>query len=93
MKNSIEINELPPLREYKGVIPEPEKFYYIDYQDVNESEGSYFGIAKCVRVCDVNGDGERLIPPLYEFLHPTPDGSMALSLFYGREVVMETKAP
>jgi hypothetical protein len=93
MKSIIEITELPPEHKYRGVQPAPGKFYFIDYVDAEQPEGSYFGIAKCVRVCDTGESGRKIYPPLYEFLHPRADGELTLSLFYASEVVMESKTP
>jgi hypothetical protein len=88
-KPIIEINEPSRVTSNIKVIPEPGKFYYIDYTDAEEPEGSYFGLAKCMGVYSRNRKGEQIYPPLYEFMHPTKEGDQTLSLFYASEVVME----
>ena len=88
-KPIIEINgPSKPIRTIK-ITPKPGKFYFIDYIDADQPEGNYFGIAQCTKVCDINEMGEKITPPLYEFLHPTKDGEQTLSLFYASEVLME----
>jgi hypothetical protein len=72
----------------KKEAPKPGKFYYVDYQDKQDPDGSYFGIAECVHVYEYNRDGEPLIPPLYEFKHPDKTGKMVLSVFYADEVIL-----
>ena len=73
------------------IVPVPGKFYYIDYTDHDQPEGSFLGIARCVKVYDKNEKGEPVNPPLYEFEHPDKKGDMYLSLFYATEVVMEAE--
>lgn len=74
------------------MIPKVEKYYYVDYTDHDNPDGSYFGIAKCVTIHNTDDKG-RKIKPLYEFLHPNKDGKMTLSLFYENEVVLDASAP
>jgi hypothetical protein len=71
------------------MIPKLGKFYYIDYTDKEAPEGSYFGIARCVKEYQYSESGERLVRPLYEFEHPNNEGEMCLSLYYEDEIVME----
>jgi hypothetical protein len=74
------------------ITPNVGKFYYINYIDREFPEASYFGIAKCMRICDKDETtGEEVYPPLFEFAHPDKDGKMWLSLFYANEIVMEAK--
>jgi hypothetical protein len=93
MNTGIEITELGKKPKYAPITPKPGMFYFIDYIDPVQPKGSYFGIAKCINVCDSDEEGERIIPPLYEFIHPTADGEMVSSLFYAAEVVMATGSP
>jgi len=74
------------------MIPKIGRFYYINYEDKAEPEGSYFGIARCVAVFDKDTE-ERPIKPLYEFEHPDPKGNMVLSVYYAEEVMMEASKP
>ena len=67
------------------------KFYYINYQDHTETEGSYFGIAKCVGKYERNEQGKNLLAPMYEFKHPDKSGKMVLSLFLDNEILFEAK--
>jgi hypothetical protein len=67
------------------------KFYYINYQDQAEPEGSYFGIARCVGKYDRNDQGENLAEPMYEFEHPSQNGNLVLSLFLENEILFESK--
>jgi hypothetical protein len=89
LKPIIEINEPSRVTKNIKVIPQPGKFYYIDYTDSEQPEGSYFGIAQCIKICDRKESGQKIYPPLYEFLHPTKDGEQTRSLFYASEVLME----
>jgi hypothetical protein len=66
------------------------KYYYINYQDHIEPEGSYFGIAKCVDKYERNDKGENLEAPMYEFEHPLKD-KMVRQLYLAQEVIMEAK--
>lgn len=74
------------------MIPKLEKYYYIDYVDDDNPDGSYFGIAKCVAINNTDDKG-RSIKPLYEFLHTNKDGKMTLSLFYENEIVLDALTP
>lgn len=65
------------------------KFYYINYEDKEEPDGSYFGIAECVDIFEHDADGELLKDALYEFKHPDASGKMTLSVFYKDEILME----
>lgn len=67
------------------------KFYYINYQDHDQPEGSYFGIARCVGRYERNELGENLAQPMYEFEHPDKTGKLVLSLFLENEVMYESK--
>jgi hypothetical protein len=73
------------------MIPTQGKFYYIDYVDNAQPEGSYYGIAKFVRAYERDEDGNNLKIPLYEFEHPDKDGKMVLSLFTKEEIILEAK--
>jgi hypothetical protein len=73
------------------MIPKVGKFYYIDYEDKDQPEGSFFGIARCVKIYDRDEVGRPIAPALYEFEHNGKDGKMELSLFFASEVVMEAQ--
>lgn len=66
------------------------KFYYIDYTDKEEPEGSYFGIARCVGKFERNEQGHNLKEPFYEFEHPL-NNQMVRNLYIDKEIVMEAK--
>lgn len=70
------------------MIPKLEKYYYIDYQDKIDPEGSFFGLAKCVRIFTHDENGKP-IRPLYEFKHEDKEGRVTLSVFYEEEVMMD----
>lgn len=70
------------------MIPKIEKYYYIDYQDKTDPNGSFFGLGKCVRIFNHDENGKP-IRPLYEFQHQSKDGKMTLSVFYAEEIVMD----
>jgi hypothetical protein len=65
------------------------KYYYINYEDKEEPEGSYFGLARCVGKYERNDAGENLKEPMYEFEHPSQNGNLVLSLFLENEIVFE----
>lgn len=71
------------------MIPKLGKFYYIDYTDEEQPEGSFFGIARCIKIHDKDAVGFPVDPVLYEFEHQDKDGEMLQSLFYESEVVLE----
>ena len=73
----------------KNKAPKLGRFYYIDCQDKDDPNGSYFGIAECVHVFDRDEDGAPVNPPLFEFKHPDKTGKMILSLFYANEIILE----
>jgi hypothetical protein len=66
------------------------KFYYIDYTDEKQPEGSYFGIARCVGKFEINEQGGTLREPFYEFEHPL-NNKMVRNLYTDKEIVMEAK--
>ena len=66
------------------------KFYYIDYTDGEQPEGSYFGIARCVGKFERNEQGRNLKEPFYEFEHPL-NNEMVRNLYTDKEIVMEAK--
>lgn len=74
------------------MIPEKGKFYYINYEDKEEPTGSYFGPGRCVNIFHTDQAGNP-IEPLYEFEHPNEHGELVLSVFYAKEIVMETSRP
>ena len=74
------------------MIPQKGKFYYIDYTDKDEPEGSYFGLGRCVEVYSTDELGNP-ITPLYEFEHPDKQGNMILSVYYANEIIMEANRP
>ena len=72
------------------MIPEVGKFYYIDYTDHEQPEGSYFGIARCIKIHSHDEKGTPINPALYEFEHEK-DGKLWASLFYSNEIIMEAR--
>ena len=84
--------------EYRPeVIPVPGKFYYVDYVDKDVPDGSYSGIAECLKVHTKGHDGKPIEPVMYEFAHPDLQqkkkgkNRMIRSLFFANEVIMEAK--
>ena len=73
------------------MIPQLGKFYYIDYTDHDQPEGSFFGIAECVNIFNRAKDGREIEQSLYEFKHQDKKGNICLSLFYAKEVMFEAK--
>jgi hypothetical protein len=71
--------------------PTPGKYYYINYEDDEHPEGSYFGVARYVNKYERNEKGENLKEPMYEFEHPDKDGKLVLSLFMDSEIIFEAK--
>ena len=71
--------------------PKVGKFYYIDYEDKEQPEGSFFGIARCVKIHSKDNSGLPVDPMLFEFEHQEKNGEMTLSLFYESEIVMEAQ--
>lgn len=65
------------------------KYYYINYEDKDQPEGSYFGIARCVNKYERNENGENLREIMYEFEHPDKEGNLVLSLFLDKEIIFE----
>jgi hypothetical protein len=70
--------------------PSVGKYYFVDYKDNTAPEGSYSGIALCVKKYTHDGSGHVLADPLFEFEHPQ-NGKLVLSLFLAKEVIMEAK--
>lgn len=73
------------------MIPKQGKFYYINYVDNEQPEGSYNGIARFVQAYERDENGRNMKIPLYEFEHPDKDGKMTLSLFTKEEIILEAK--
>jgi hypothetical protein len=73
------------------MIPKVGDFYYIDYVDHDQPEGSFFGIGKCVKIYDKAKDGKPVDPPLYEFEHHNSEGALCLSLFYEKEIMFKAE--
>ena len=86
---SASVGSIPTLPTILFMIPELGKFYYIDYTDKENPEGSFFGVARCVKEYKYNEAGEKLLKPMYEFEHQDKSGKMTLSLFYADEIIME----
>jgi hypothetical protein len=66
------------------------RYYYINYEDKTEPEGSYFGIAKCVDKYERDDKGANLPESMYEFEHPLKD-KMVRQLYIEKEIFMEAK--
>ena len=73
------------------MIPVRGKYYFINYQDKEQPEGSYYGIARFVQAFERDEKGNNLQIPLYEFEHPDKDGRLVLSLFTRDEIILEAK--
>lgn len=71
--------------------PKIGKYYYINYEDKQQPEGSYYGLAKCVGKYERNEAGDPVYPVMYEFEHPDDKGELVLSLYYEQEILMEAK--
>ena len=85
------IPTLPTILKTNNMIPKVGEFYYIDYTDHDQPEGSFFGIAECVKIFDRSQDGKRVDPPMYEFKHQDKKGNMCLSLFYEKEIMFKAQ--
>jgi hypothetical protein len=66
------------------------KYYYINYVDKQQPEGSYAGIARCVARYERDEWGNNLKEVFYEFEHPQ-DEQMVRSLYTDNEILMEAK--
>ena len=73
------------------MIPKSGKYYFINYVDRQDPNGSYDGLARFIRAYERDEDGNNLKIPLYEFEHPDKDGKMTLSLFTKEEIILEAK--
>ena len=70
--------------------PKIGKYYYINYEDKIQPEGSYVGIALCVGKYERDQDGNNLKEIFYEFEHPQDD-KLVRNLYTDQEIILEAR--